>query len=132
MLKLCGWSKPEAGKLSTSPTCSSGHERGDAGAQMKRFQPEAPLPRAMQGRWVGVAEPTYVVIIRGGEITCADQTLEYDYRYESYRNGNLIVNIEARDTLDASHFENVMNFVLTSDGDLNIYNYSFAELLVRA
>jgi len=36
---------------------------------MSRMGREAPLPDEMQGRWVDSQDPSYVVEIRGGEVT---------------------------------------------------------------
>ena len=100
---------------------------------MERSRREAPLPRAMQGRWVVVDEPLSVLIVDGGEITCFGQTVEYDYKEVVEEDGALTVSLGIDDEAKEDTFQraNITGLVITPEGDFHAYNVKFAAQFVR-
>ena len=101
---------------------------------MDRVDREVPLPRAMQGRWAGVDEPSSELIVIGGEITCYGHIVEYDYKEIIEENGALTVSLRANDEANEDMFQrtNITGLVITPAGDLHVYNVKFAAQFVRA
>src|SRR5262249_13087365 len=54
--------------------------RTEGECEMSRTRREAPLPEEMQGQWVDSDDPSYVVEVRGGEVTYGGGRSEYDWK----------------------------------------------------
>jgi len=100
---------------------------------MERPARKAPLPEEMQGHWVEAGEPSSELIVNGGEITCFGQTVEYDYKEISKKDGALSVDLGINDKADEDSFQrrNITGLVITPEGDFHVYNVKFAAQFVR-
>ena len=94
---------------------------------------EAPLPDEMQGRWVDSDDPSYVVDIRGGEVTYGGGPSEYDWKKITHEGGALVVEFGVDDDADEDAFarQSVNGLAMTPDGELHMWNVKFACQLVR-
>lgn len=94
----------------------------------------APLPDAMQGRWVDAEDPSSELVIAGGEVTCFGETVDYDYKEVGQIAGAVTVSLKIIDEAREDAFEraNVTELVITPEGELHAYNVRFAAQFVRA
>ena len=101
---------------------------------MQRVERDTPLPTEMQGRWVGVDEPTSELIIEGGKITCFGQPVAYDYKEVSREDGAIAVNLRVDDPANEDAFEraNITGLVITPDGDFHAFNVKFGIQFARS
>lgn len=101
---------------------------------MSRQSRNTPLPSGMQGRWLDAEEPSSLLVIAGGEITCFGRLIDYDYKEVEEVDGAISVRLLVVDEgrIDAFHRENVTGLVLMPDGEFHAYNVKFAAQFVRA
>src|ERR1041385_1114054 len=101
---------------------------------MSRMGREAPLPDEMQGKWVDSEDPSYVVEIRGGEVTYGGGRSEYDWKEVTRGEDVVLVEFGIDDEWDEDAFarSSVNGLALTPDGMLNMWNVKFACQLVRS
>ena len=87
----------------------------------------------MQGRWVDADQATSVLIVRGGEITCFGQIVEYDYKEIDEDDGALTVTLRINNEADEDTFQrtNITGLVMTSEGEFHAYNVKFAGRFIR-
>jgi hypothetical protein len=100
---------------------------------MSRLGREAPLPDEMQGRWVDSEDPSFVVVIDGGEVTYRQTRSEYDYKEIAHQDGALCVFFGVDDEAKEDDFArgSVNGLAMTPDGELHMWNMKFACQLVR-
>jgi hypothetical protein len=100
--------------------------------EMERLGRAEPLPDAMQGRWVDVDDPSGVLVVSGGEVTCFGQVVAYDYKTIGSDDGALTVSLKVDNKADEDVFQqdNITELVITPEGDLHAYNVSFASQFV--
>ncbi|WP_287152188.1 hypothetical protein [Mesorhizobium sp.] len=98
---------------------------------MERLGRDAPLPEEMQGRWIDVEDPASELIIQGGEVTCFEQSVAYDYKVVNKDDGALTVSLKIDDQAKEDTFQrsNITELVITPDGDFHAYNVRFASQL---
>jgi len=101
---------------------------------MERLDRSAPLPDIMQGRWVDAEDPTSQLVISGGEITCFDRVVDYDFKEVGEDDGATTVSLRVSDNTREDDFQraNITELVWTSDGEFYAYNTRFASQFVRA
>ena len=99
----------------------------------QRLGRAAPLPKAMQGRWVDVDDRSSVLVVTGGEVALSGQAIEYDYKDVAEMAGAVAVSLRVVDEAQEEAFEraNLTELVLTPDGEFHAYNSSFATEFVR-
>ncbi|WP_287380353.1 hypothetical protein [Mesorhizobium sp.] len=104
------------------------------GRPMERLGRDAPLPEEMQGRWIDVEDPASELIIQGGEVTCFEQSVAYDYKVVNTDDGALTVSLKIDDQAKEDTFQrsNITELVITPDGDFHAYNVRFASQFERA
>lgn len=100
---------------------------------MNRFRRADPLPKQMQGHWVGVDDPASELIVDGGEIICFGTIVNYDHKEVVQKDGALTVSLGIDDDskLDAFQRANITGLVLTPEGQFHAYNVKFALQFVR-
>ena len=101
---------------------------------MERVGRDVPLPTEMQGRWVDAEDPSSELVVRGGEVSCFGQTVEYDYKLVGEDDGALTVSLKISDGTNEDTFQrsNITELVVTPEGDFHAYNVKFASQFVRA
>lgn len=101
---------------------------------MERLGRNAPLPSAMQGRWVDADDPSNELLIMGGEITCFGCTVDYDFKEIVEEDGALTVSlgIDDREQEDTFQRANITGLVITPEGELHTYNVKFGTHFVRS
>ena len=99
---------------------------------MERLGRGEPLPDAMQGRWVDVDDPSGVLVVSGGEVTCFGQVVAYDYKIIDSGGGALTVSLKVDKEADDEAFQqaNITELVITPEGEFHAYNVSFASQFV--
>lgn len=99
----------------------------------EKLDRDAPLPDAMQGRWVDADEPSSTLIIVGGDITCFGHAVEYDFKQVGEEDGALTVSLRVNDEAKEYDFQraNITELVLTPEGEFHAYNTKFASQFVR-
>jgi hypothetical protein len=97
-----------------------------------RLGREAPLPAAMQGRWIVQGEPASELVISDGEVACFGAVVDYDYKEISFEDGALIVALRADEAEDGFSRSNITDLVVTPEGDLLGYNLKFGYQFLRA
>lgn len=100
---------------------------------MHRLERDASLPSEMQGRWVGVDEPSAELLVTAGEITCFGQVVEHDYKEIDENDGALTVSLKINDEANEDTFQraNITGLVMTPEGEFHAYNAKFASQFVR-
>jgi hypothetical protein len=100
---------------------------------MPQLDRAAPLPDAMQGRWVDVDSQTIELIVVDGEITCFGSVVDYDFKDIEDVDGALTVSLGIRDPADEDAFQraNITELVITPEGELHAYNVKFASQFTR-
>lgn len=100
----------------------------------ERLGRAAPLPDAMQGRWIDVDDPKSELVIAGGEVACFGHAVDYDYKEVAEMAGALSVSLKVIDEAREDAFEraNITELVITPDGEFHAYNVKFATQFVRA
>lgn len=88
----------------------------------------------MQGVWTVVNEPSSELVIRGGEVICFGQTVDYDYKLVESMDGALTVCLKIKDPAGEDSFQraNITGLVITPDGEFHAYNVKFACQFERA
>jgi len=88
----------------------------------------------MQGRWRAPDEPSFELVVEGGEITCGGQRVEYDYKEIVKANGALTASRGVSNSAQEDTFQraNITGLVITPDGEFHAYNVKFASQFVRA
>ena len=101
---------------------------------MDRLGRDAPLPDAMQGRWIDVDDPSVELVVRGGEITCFGHIVEYDYKEIEEEDGALTVSLRIDNEADEDAFQraNITGLVITPEGEFHTYNVKSANQFERA
>ena len=101
---------------------------------MERVGREAPLPSEMQGRWIDADDPSSVLVVNGGEVTCFGQAVGYDYKLIDEDEGAVTVSLKVNNEADEDTFQrsNITELVVTPDGEFHAYNVRFASQFVRA
>ncbi len=101
---------------------------------MNRLERNAPLPAAMQGRWVDINEPSSSIIVQGGEVICFGHSIDYDYKLVSTEDGAISVSLEVDDEAAEDDFQraNITGLVITPEGEFHAYNTKFGCQFVRA
>lgn len=101
---------------------------------MERMGRDAPLPDAMQGRWVIEDEPASELVVAGGEVVFIGRAVAYDYKVIEEIDGALIVGLRIDDEARKDTFtrENITGLVITPDGKFQGWNVKFATQFVRA
>jgi hypothetical protein len=102
--------------------------------KMERLRREVPLPQAMQGRWVDLDDPSATLVVRGGEIICFGEVVEYDYKLVTEMDGALTVELNVDDPSREDTFQrtNITGLVITPNGEFHGYNVKFAIQFGRA
>ena len=92
-----------------------------------------PLPRQMQGRWIGADDPLSELVVDGGEIVCFGAIVNYDHKVVSEEGGALNVSLDVADEsrLDDFQRENIAGLVITPEGRFLVYNVRFGLEFVR-
>lgn len=100
---------------------------------MKRSGRDAPLPRAMQGRWSDVDDAASELVVQGGDITCFGQPVDYDCKLMNVVDGTLTVSrkIEDRSGEDSFQRSNITELVITPEGEFYAYNLKFGTQFER-
>jgi hypothetical protein len=101
---------------------------------MHRLDRDDALPTEMQGHWKATDDPSLELLVKGGEVTCGGQTVEYDYKEIAKVDGALTVELMVRDPAQDDTFQrtNITGLVITPDGEFHTYNVKFASQFVRA
>jgi hypothetical protein len=83
----------------------------------------------MQGRWIDVDDGCSELIIEGGNVTCFNQPVAYDYKMVARDDGALTVSLktEGRANEDAFQRANITELVITPEDELHAYNVHFAS-----
>ena len=94
----------------------------------------APLPAAMQGERTIMDDPSSVLMIAGGEVTCFGKTVDYDHKLVESRDGALTVSLKIDDPAGEDSFQraNITGLVITPDGEFHAYSVKFTSQFVRA
>ena len=94
----------------------------------------APLPDQMQGDWLFEQDLKSELLIRGGEVTCLGQVVDYDYKEIGLEDGALTVNLRVEDGKDEDGFQrsNVTGLAITPEGDFVGWNVKWGASFVRA
>lgn len=100
---------------------------------MPQLDRAAPLPDAMQGRWVDVESHSIELVVVDGEITCFGNVVEYDFKDIEDVDGALTVSLRVRDSADEDRFQraNITELVITPEGEFHAYNVKFASEFTR-
>ena len=100
---------------------------------MERVERRAWLPSEMQGLWIDAEDPSFLLTVSGGEVTCFGQTVEYDYKLIGEDDGAVTVSLKINDGTNEDAFQrsNITELVMTPDGELHAYNVKFASQFVR-
>ena len=100
---------------------------------MPQLDRAAPLPDAMQGRWIDVDTQTIELVVVDGEITCFGSVVEYDFKDIEDVDGALTVSLRIRDPADEDAFQraNITELVITPEGEFHAYNVKFASQFAR-
>jgi hypothetical protein len=87
----------------------------------------------MQGRWIDAGDPTAELIVRGGEVFCFGQRVEYDYKLVGEDDGALTVSLKIDDQANEDTFQrsNISELVVTPEGEFHAYNVKFASQFIR-
>lgn len=101
---------------------------------MRQEDRSAPLPVEMQGRRIGIDNPSEELIVEGGEITCFGSRVDYDCKQIRREHGALTVDLGIEDPAeeDDFHRRNITGLVITPEGEFHVYNVRFACQFVRA
>ncbi|MEL7204407.1 MAG: hypothetical protein AAFZ10_01285 [Pseudomonadota bacterium] len=100
---------------------------------MQRFDRDTPLPPEMQGEWIDAGDPTASLIVTGGEITCYDKVVEYDFKLMGREDGAVIVSLQVENPETEDDFQNanITDLVITPEGEFHAYNVGFSAQFVR-
>lgn len=100
---------------------------------LNRLGRDEPLPRQMQGRWIGADDPLAELVVEGGEITCFGEVVNYDHKLVIEEGGALNVSLGVADEsrLDDFQRENIAGLVITPEGRFLAYNVRFGLEFVR-
>lgn len=91
------------------------------------------LPDEMQGRWVSTEDPSSVLVIEGGEITCYGSLVDYDYKEVSTVDDTLTVTLKVEDDARKDEFErsNITGLAIDPDGEFLVFNVKFGDQFIR-
>ena len=100
---------------------------------MQRIDRGASFPKAMQGKWIEVDDPTSEMVILGGEVTCFGTTVDYDYKEIVEIGGNQAVNLKVWDYSAEHSFQrtNITGLVIDSEGRFHVFNVKFSSTFAR-
>lgn len=100
---------------------------------MEQLDRNAPIPAAMQGRWIDVDDTSVELVIDGGEVACFGRTVEYDCKLIEEEDGALTVSLMVNNAADEDTFQrsNITGLVITPEGTFHAYNVTFASEFVR-
>lgn len=81
----------------------------------------------MQGRWIVDEEPTSILLVEGGEVTCFGAVIDYDYKEIDEIEGALTVNLRVTDEALEYEFNraNIIGLVITPEGEFLGHNTKF-------
>ena len=98
------------------------------------FDRSAPLPEAMQGRWVDLDDPAGDLHIDGGEVRYRGRAVEYDFKIIGEDDGALTVDLKVNDPARDDDFqrENLTGLVVDPEGNFHGFNTRFASEFARA
>lgn len=98
------------------------------------FDRSAPLPEAMQGRWVDLDDPAGDLHIDGGEVRYRGRSVEYDFKIIGEDDGALTVDLKVNDPAREDDFqrENLTGLVVDPEGNFHGFNTRFASEFARA
>jgi hypothetical protein len=94
---------------------------------------DTPLPVEMQGRWIVDDEPTSILVVDGGEVTCFGAVVDYDYKEIDEIEGALTVNLRVDDEAAEYDFnrQNIIGLVITPEGEFLGFNTKFSASFTR-
>lgn len=100
---------------------------------MKRNDRDIAFPAEMQGRWLIEDEPTSILSIVGGEVTCFGAPIEYDYKELEEIDGAITVSLKVDNEAQEDAFSraNITDLVITPDGEFLGYNVKFGVRFLR-
>jgi hypothetical protein len=100
---------------------------------VQRLDRLAPLPDAMQGRWVAVDDPGETLLVAGGEVICFGSAVAYDYKLVEVVDDALTVSLKVTDPAAEDEFQraNVTGLVITPEGEFHAWNVKFASQFQR-
>jgi hypothetical protein len=100
----------------------------------EQFDRGAPLPEAMQGRWIDVDDPSGELRVEGGEVRYRGNPVDYDFKVVGEEDDALTVDLKVNDPAREDTFqrENITGLVIDPEGDLHGFNVKFASQFVRA
>jgi hypothetical protein len=100
---------------------------------MERVDRSIVLPAEMQGRWIVEDEPTSILSIRDGDVTCFGALIEYDYKEFDEIDGAITVSLKVDDEAREDSFSraNITDLVITPEGEFLGYNVKFSVRFLR-